>query len=104
VRLLVHRHQLGGGHVGVALCGAQTGVPEQLLDRAQVCSPLQQVGGKGMAQRVRTDAVTPARRGDIAPDESVDAPRRQTPASIVDEQRRCGQSGEPGQNMVPDRL
>ena len=46
VRLLVYRHQLCGGHVGVALRGAQTGVSEQLLDGAQVCPSLQQMGGE----------------------------------------------------------
>ena len=41
------------GDVGVNLCGLAALVPQQRLDVAQVCALLQQVGGKGMPERVR---------------------------------------------------
>jgi hypothetical protein len=39
-------------HVGVDHCGAHVLVAQQLLDRADVLAPLQQVGGKRMAEGV----------------------------------------------------
>ena len=42
-----------GGDVGVDLRGGDAAVPEHLLDGAQVGAALQQVGGEGMAQRMR---------------------------------------------------
>jgi len=40
-------------HVGVNLRGRQAGVPQQQLHHAQVSTMVDQVGGKGVAQRVR---------------------------------------------------
>ena len=43
------------GDVGVDLGGGDVGVAEQGLHRAQIGAALQQVGGEGVAQDVRTD-------------------------------------------------
>ena len=56
MRFLVHREQLRRVDVRVALGRAQTRVAEQLLNGAQIGAALQQMGRKGMSQRVRTDA------------------------------------------------
>src|SRR5690606_39246141 len=41
------------GHMRINLGGGDIGVPEQHLHHAQVRAVVEQVGGKGMAQRVR---------------------------------------------------
>ena len=47
---------------GVDLRRGQRGVAEQLLDRAQVAAARQQVGGEGVAQRVRRSGLGQAER------------------------------------------
>jgi hypothetical protein len=42
----------GGGHVGVTLRGAQAAVAQQGLDHADIRSPLQQMGGARVPERV----------------------------------------------------
>ena len=54
--------QPGAVDGGVDLGRRQRGVAEQLLDRAQIAAARQQVGGEGMAQRVRRGAVGQAER------------------------------------------
>ena len=49
----VHLGEPGGVDLHVALRRRQRGMAQQLLDGAQVAAAGQQVGGKGMAQRVR---------------------------------------------------
>src|SRR5690606_24867719 len=62
-------------HVGVDRRGGDVLVPEQLLDGADVVAVLEQVGGEGVAQRVRRDRLVDAGRAprpaDRAPDHSV---------------------------------
>src|SRR5688572_11325133 len=53
VRRAIDRAQARRVDVGVALGGRQAGVPQQLLDGAQVAAGRQQVGREGMAQRMR---------------------------------------------------
>src|SRR6187551_1001639 len=48
--------QASGVDTSVDLSGGDRGVAEQLLDRAQVGTAFQQMGGKTVAQRVRRDA------------------------------------------------
>src|SRR5690349_3455951 len=45
--------QLLQAHVRVDLGGREAGVPQHLLHRADVRAAIQEVGGKGMAERVR---------------------------------------------------
>ena len=52
-----------GVDVGVALGGRQAGVAQQLLDGAQIAAGAQQVGGEGMAQRMRRHAFGAGRAG-----------------------------------------
>src|SRR5262249_29865591 len=47
--------------VGVALCRRQAGVAQQLLDGAQITSGTQEMGGEGVAQRMRRHAVGQAK-------------------------------------------
>ena len=41
------------GDMSVSLCGREVGVAEQLLDRSQVGTTVEKMGGEGVAQRVR---------------------------------------------------
>src|SRR6187551_368132 len=49
----IDRAQAGGVDVGVALGGREAGVAQQLLDGAQVAAGRQQVGRKGVPERMR---------------------------------------------------
>src|SRR5437879_13926713 len=60
---------------------------QQLLNRAQVGAPLQEVRREGVTQRVRADAHARTAGGDIAPDQSIDASDRQPRSAVVDKQR-----------------
>src|SRR5690606_21035145 len=70
-----HTERAAVEHVGVDLRGGDVLVPEQLLDGADVVAVLEQVGGEGVAQRVRRDRLVDAGRAprpaDRAPDHSV---------------------------------
>ena len=55
MKLLVHRLQSGHVHVGVDLCGGDTGVAEHLLDLSEVGAAGEHVGGKAVAHGVRAD-------------------------------------------------
>ncbi len=85
MRFPVDLQQLRRVHVGVALRRAQSRVPEQLLDGAQVGASLQQVRGKRVAQRVRADAEPRAACSDVAADQTIDAARAQPGAAEVHE-------------------
>ena len=77
--------QLRRVDVSVALRRTQPRMSEQLLNRAKVRSPLQQVRRERMTEGVWTDAGARA-SGRVPANESIDAPGRQPSASIVDEQ------------------
>ena len=53
--LPVDVEQLRDVDVSVSLCRRETHVPKQLLNRAQIGARLQEMRGKGMAQRVWAD-------------------------------------------------
>src|SRR5690606_37656111 len=55
VRLPVRLPEAIRADVGVALRGGEGRVPQQLLDRPQVCAALEQVGGSRVSESVRTD-------------------------------------------------
>src|SRR6185436_14920931 len=86
VRLPIHLDEVCGVDVGVALRGGELHVPEQLLDRAQVCPALQQVRRERVPQRVRTDAEACAARGDVARHQSLHAASAEARAARVDEE------------------
>jgi hypothetical protein len=48
-----HGAQPLSADVSVTLGGGQVGVTQQLLDRTQVGTPVEEVRGEGVAQRVR---------------------------------------------------
>ena len=78
------------GYVGIELRRGEIGVPEHFLNRSQVCSSLEKVCGKRMAEQVRMD---PARvearfRGQPAEDQE-GARARERAASCVQEQLRA---------------
>ena len=54
-RLPVSCLQLFDGHVCVTLCGLQRGMPQHLLHLTQVRSPVEHMGRRTVAQRMRTD-------------------------------------------------
>ena len=71
VRLEVQLSPPAIGYVGVQLRRSEIGVPEHLLDGAQVGAPLEEVRGERVAQEGRVDALRlePGLRGQSAQDE-----------------------------------
>ncbi len=55
MKLPVNLLEPGLVDMGVNLRGRETGMPEHLLDRAQVSSVAEQMGGKRMTQEMRPD-------------------------------------------------
>src|SRR2546428_10804062 len=53
VRPVIGLHEMAEVDVRVALCRREARVAEELLDGAEVGTGAQQVGGKGVAERVR---------------------------------------------------
>ncbi len=52
---IVDIQQMARIDMSVLLGRREAGVAQKLLDRSQVCSPLQEMGGEAVAERVRTD-------------------------------------------------
>ena len=71
----------------VQLRGRQIRVPEHLLQGAQVTAARQQVGGEGVAQRVRAHALLQSGAAGMALHDLVQPLARQRGAPVVDEQR-----------------
>ena len=46
--LIIYIEQIFWIHVSVSLSSRETGMAEQLLNRAKVASPLEKVGGEGV--------------------------------------------------------
>ena len=86
----IGRQQPGAIDGGVDLRRRQRGVAEQLLDRAQIAAARQQVGGEGMAQRVRRRAVGQPERAAHPLHRKLHDARRQRPALGADEERPVG--------------
>src|SRR5215813_11153268 len=86
--LPVDVEQLRDVDVSVSLCGRQTHVPEQFLNRAQVGTRLQQMRGKRMAQRVWTDPESRAAARNVSCHQPLNAPAGQSSTSRVDKERR----------------
>src|SRR5687767_4593363 len=85
--LPIRLDQLRGDEVRIALCRAQAGVSEQLLDRPQIGAARDQVRGKRGVQLVRADAEPGAALSPVLAHEAIDAPRRQALTLVVQEQR-----------------
>ena len=89
--LVVDRHQVVDVDVGVALGGAQAGVAEHLLDRAQVGALAQQVRREAVAQGVRRDARRPGHLL-AAGEQPAHGARAEAQPAAGDEQRGAGVS------------
>lgn len=86
VGAVVHRGQVLEVQVGVDLRGADVGVAEHFLYRAQVLGRFQQVAGEGMAKHVRVQVLAKlALAGGLHP--QLDGPRAQAFALAGDEHR-----------------
>ena len=87
VRLEVDVAAAPVGDVGVALGRPEIGVPEHLLDRAQIGSALEQMCRERMAEEVRMDAtgLETGTVGELAEDQE-GAGTRQGPAACVQEE------------------
>jgi hypothetical protein len=82
----IHVFQPFGRELRVQLGRCDVRVPEHLLQRAQVAAAGQQVGGEGVAQRVRAHLAGEPRGGRVALDDLVEPLARETVATVVDEQ------------------
>src|SRR5438445_3618632 len=87
MRLVVGLHQPVERDVGVALGRGQRGVAEQFLDRAQVRAAVQEVGRKGMAERVRCDRREALEGLAFLRDDPLHAAGRPPPAALGAAQR-----------------
>ncbi len=88
MRVEVDVSQPLGRQVRVDLGGADVGVSEHLLQRAQVTAACEQVRGKRVAQRVRAHALLQTRAPCVALDDLVEPLARQSSAAQVDEHPR----------------
>ena len=61
MKLIVDTAQPFAADMCIDLSGRDLAVPEHELNRAQISTPFQHVGGKRMAQNVRTDLERQAR-------------------------------------------
>jgi len=88
VALEVGAHQFLDADARVALGGRERRVAEQLLDRADVGSGVQQVGGKSVAQRMGAHAAAHPGLPDPRLQHAGDAAACEPPPPIVEEQCR----------------
>ena len=82
---VVHLHQLADSGVGVPLGGGKRAVAEQLLDGAQVGTVGEQMGGKGVAQRMRVKVPVDVHQAHVLFDDASDRARGQAAAGVVQE-------------------
>jgi len=68
--------------------GFQVGVAEELLDGADIHSVANEMGGKGVPQHVRCDALDQAGSGEESPERTVQEIRRQ-PLTLRAEEKAC---------------
>src|SRR2546428_342701 len=89
MRLIVNVDELLDGYLRVLLRGRQAHVPEHFLDGAQVCALGQEVGGKGVPQRMRARLKVGAEPPDVLFHQAVDRPGGEPASTGVQEQRRA---------------
>ena len=77
---VVHLRQMLEIQVGIDLGGADVGMAQQFLDRAQIAARLQQVRREGMAQHMRMHAARNALRTSMALQPRLHRAGRQAPA------------------------
>src|SRR5271154_2438551 len=77
-----------GREVGVDLGGGEIGVAEHLLQRAQIASAGEQVGGEGVSERVRAHPLLEPGAAGMRLDDLVEALARQPAAAEIEEQGR----------------
>src|SRR5665811_707495 len=85
--VLVGLQQMRAVDLRIALRGREARMPQQLLDRAQVRAGTQQMGRKGMAQRVRRRGVREAERDACSCHAKLDDARAKLLTARADEQR-----------------
>jgi len=84
-----------GRHVRVDLRGAEAGVAEHLLHRPQIRSPVEQVGGRGVPQRVRARGTTAGHTLEQAGHHRVHRSGADARAAGAEEQRGAGRPRGP---------
>lgn len=67
--------KMGVGDMGVDLGGADVGVAEERLDRAEVGAVDEEIGGEGMAEGVRGNVFGDACDADVFVDDTFDGAR-----------------------------
>lgn len=76
--------------VGVNLCGRQIAMTEQFLHAAEIGTPVQQVGGEAVPQRVRAGRIDQARAEQMRFQQPTDTSSGQAAAALVQEERFLG--------------
>jgi hypothetical protein len=80
--------------MGVELGGGDVGVPEHLLQRAQIAAAREQVGGEGMTQGVRAHAVGQPDSVGVALDDLVEALTAEPATAAIDEDMALGSQAD----------
>jgi hypothetical protein len=82
----VNRHQVREVDRGVDLGGGKRAVAEELLDRPQIHSRLEKVGGEGVPQRVRVEMVEVCSAADGGVELSSDRAVTDASSTLIDEE------------------
>ncbi len=88
MRRVVHLHEVIHGYVGVPLGRRERSVAEELLDRAEIGSAVEEVGGARVPQRVRVQIRTTRAERAIPVYERLNRPRPHALSARGDEERR----------------
>src|SRR4030042_1596170 len=84
--LVVNLHQLARAEVDISLGCGEAGMPQHLLNLPDICSPIQKMCGKAMAQAMRAHLSDNARSPRILLDQSSNASAGQSSSPHVDEE------------------
>ena len=88
MRFIVSSLDVGCAHVGVDLCGHQAFMSQQLLNAADICSTVEQVGSETMTECMWAGTRIETTLFDILLEHSRHTPSRQSAAEFVSEGRR----------------
>lgn len=88
MRGIIDLHELVDVYVGVPLRGGKVLVSEHFLDGPEVGSRVEQVGGEGMPESVRTQLLPKPARNEFRLEDAVHGTYRQSPSAGIPEDGR----------------
>ena len=100
MKLLVDGFKTACVHMRIDLGGGNVGMTEHHLNRAQICAPGEQVGGKGVAHGVRADFFADAPLDGQFPDDLPEAVTGHGLAPVADKEVRAGPVFQQGRSSA----